>query len=129
MSSLKQTAIAVLAVLFASVQVTLANLNGPHGGATDWACTNMHFWSVGSFFHAIQFDEWQDAQGYPCESTNAVRQPTYTVAELYLGGSRSYRVRVRMAVWQIGVCVLLATAAVIGLSHILRKRTRKTEQT
>src|ERR1041384_3963147 len=113
MSSLKHKAIAVVTILFASVQLTLGNLSGPHGGATDWACTNMHFWSVGGFFHATQFDEWQDAQGYPCESTNAVRQPTYTVAELYLGGSTHYSLRVRMAVWELVVCALLAAIVVI----------------
>jgi hypothetical protein len=118
MRSLKHLLIVVTAITLASDQRAFAHINGP---PVDWACTNMYFWSVGSFFQAIQFDEWQDAQGQPCERTNAVRQPTYTVVQLYLGGGRSYGLRVRMAVWQIGVCVLSMGLVIATLLRVSRR--------
>jgi hypothetical protein len=125
MSFLKHVLILVSGITLATNWSALAHINGPQ---VDWACTNMHFWSAGSFFHAFQFDEWQDAQGQPCERTNAVRQPTYTVAELYFGGGRSYRFRVRMPVWQIGVCILLIVLVMATLLRVTRRRIRLGER-
>jgi hypothetical protein len=106
--------------LGASHQCVFAKVNAPHGGAVDWAYTNMHFWSIGSVFHVLQFDEWQDSQRQPCERTNAIRQPTYTVVTIDLA-RRSYVVRVRLALWQIGVCALFAGVLLFILLRIIRR--------
>jgi hypothetical protein len=112
----------VVCLIGLPLQRAFGNLGGPHGGAVDWACTNEHFWSVGSFIQVIQFDEWQDARGEPCERTNAVQQPTFTSAQIYLGGGRAYGFRVRMAAWQIGVCAFVTVAALFALLAVARKR-------
>jgi hypothetical protein len=121
------TLIAAIVIMAASSEYHAVAAVGPPPLPVDWACTNEHFWSVGPHFQVFQFDEWQDAQGQPCERTNAVQQPTYTLAELYFSDGRYYRYRVRMPVWQIGICVLLLVSAVAILPGVFRRRTRRSK--
>jgi hypothetical protein len=118
----------VLSVLLVAIAAfsphrALANMGGPHGGAVDWACTNMHFWSAGPHLQIVQFDEWQDALGYPCERTNAVRTPTFTSVHFDLG-TASYNFRLPMPVWQIGFSIFLIVAGAWALFIFGRKARR-----
>jgi len=124
MSFSKQALLVLLVVVTTfSPRRVLGNMGGPHGGAVDWACTNMHFWSVGSHLQIVQFDAWQDAQGLPCERTNAVRVPTFTSVQLTLT-NESYNFRLPMPLWQVGISVFLVVAGAYALFIVGRKARR-----
>ena len=115
--------------MFASSEYkALGDPEAPLPRAFDWACTNEHFWSVGTHFHVFQCDQWQDAKGQPCERTNAVRQPTYTVFSYDADRFPAYRFRVRMALWQIAFCPFLALCAVGVYLGVAKRRIQRGRQ-
>jgi len=88
------------------------------------AGTNFHFWTVGSHFQIIQYDQWEDARGYPCEATNAVQRHTYTTFASDLPSVLGMRFRVRMPAWGIVGC-LFGSVSHIVILFLARLKLRK----
>ena len=73
----------------------------------------------------MQYDEWQDAKGDPCERATAVQQPTYTAVNSDLRWVGTFRLRAPVWIPLAGILAPVIAAALVALFRLRRARSQR----